>query len=124
MSARALLFCLLLTLSCACAVETPAEVFAGMRKSFRADKAKGVQARFQFKFTGPTGGDWWIVVNDGAFQMGKGTIERAGVTFSATDKDWVELSNGTLGGMRAFLTGRLKIDGDKALARKLDEIFP
>jgi putative sterol carrier protein len=101
----------------------PQDVFDGMRQSFRAEKAKGMHIRYQFDLSGPNGGGWWIQVDDGKFKMGKGTIEHPDVTFIASDKDWVALSNGTLGGTWAFLTGRLKIHGDQNLARKLDEIF-
>jgi putative sterol carrier protein len=103
---------------------TPQDVFDGMRKSFRADKAKGVHARYQWQLGGPNGGQWWIDVNDGTFKMGKGKIDNPNVTFITSDKDWVALSNGTLGGKWAFFTGRLKIRGSQNLARKLDEIFP
>ena len=34
---------------------TPQDVFDGMRKSFRADKAKGVNVRYQFELSGPSG---------------------------------------------------------------------
>ena len=103
---------------------TPQEVFDGMRKSFRAEKAKGVRARYQWQLSGPNGGEWWIEVTDGKFQMGKGKIDNPNVTFITSDKDWVALSNGTLGGKWAFFTGRLKVRGPQNLARKLDEIFP
>ncbi|HEV3147553.1 MAG TPA: SCP2 sterol-binding domain-containing protein [Chthoniobacterales bacterium] len=103
---------------------TPQEVFEGMRKSFRAEKAKGVHARYQWELSGPNGGEWWIDVNDGTFKMGTGKIDNPSVSFITSDKDWVALSNGTLGGKWAFFTGRLKIRGSQSLARKLDEIFP
>jgi putative sterol carrier protein len=103
---------------------TPQEVFDGMRKSFRSEKAKGVHARYQWELSGPKGGQWWIDVNDGTFKMGTGKIDNPSVTFVTSDKDWVALSNGTLGGKWAFFTGRLKIRGSQSLARKLDEIFP
>jgi putative sterol carrier protein len=103
---------------------TPQEVFDGMRQSFQAEKAKGVHARYQWELSGPNGGEWWIDVNDGTFKMGKGKIDNPSVTFVASDKNWVALSNGTLGGKWAFFTGRLKIRGSQSLARKLDEIFP
>jgi len=103
---------------------TPQEVFDGMRQSFRADKAKGVHARYQWILSGPNGGEWWIEVNDGKFKMGKGKIEKPDVTFVASDKTWVALSNGTLSGTWAYLTGRLKIRGDQNVARKLGEMFP
>ena len=103
---------------------TPQQVFDGMRQSFQAQKAKGVHARYQWELSGPSGGEWWIDVNDGTYKMGKGKIDNPSVTFVTSDKDWVALSNGTLGGKWAFFTGRLKIRGDQNLARKLDEIFP
>src|SRR5881392_3395725 len=103
---------------------TPQQVFDGMRESFKADKAKGVHARYQWELSGPQGGQWCIDVNDGTYKMGKGKIDNPSVTFITSDKDWVALSNGTLGGKWAFFTGRLKIRGSQSLARKLDEIFP
>jgi putative sterol carrier protein len=103
---------------------TPQGVFDAMRQSFQAQKAKGVHARYQWELSGPNGGEWWIDVNDGTYKMGKGKIDNPSVTFVTSDKNWVALSNGTLGGKWAFFTGRLKIRGDQNLARKLDEIFP
>ena len=94
---------------------TPQDVFDGMRRSFQADKAKGVHLKYQWQLSGPNGGDWWIEVNE---------IDNPDVTFITTDKNWVALSNGSLGGKWAFVTGRLKIHGSQAAARKLDEIFP
>lgn len=103
---------------------TPQEVFDGMRESFRADKAKGVHARYQWDLSGPNGGQWWIEVNDGKFKIERGKIDSPDVTFEASDKTWVALSNGTLKGTWAFLTGRLKVRGSQSVARKLDEMFP
>jgi putative sterol carrier protein len=103
---------------------TPQEVFDAMRGSFEPSKAKGVHARYQWDLSGPDGGQWWIDVEDGKYKMGKGKIANPNVTFIATDKDWVAVSNGQLGGLWAYITGRLKIRGDQAMARKLGEIFP
>ncbi len=103
---------------------TPQEVFDSMRGSFQPAKAKGVHAHYQWDLSGPHGGQWWIAVDDGAYKMGKGKIDRPNVTFVAKDKDWVAVSNGQLGGTWAYMTGRLKIRGDQGLARKLGQIFP
>ncbi|PYL65173.1 MAG: hypothetical protein DMF25_04540 [Verrucomicrobia bacterium] len=51
-------------------------------------------------------------------------IDNPSVTFITSDKDWVAMSNGTLKGSWAFLTGRLKVHGPQSTAKKLDEIFP
>jgi putative sterol carrier protein len=94
-----------------------------MRTSFRADKARDVNVRYQFNLNGPNGGDWFVHVNDGKFKMARGRIDHPNVNLVTSDKDWVALSNGELSGTWAFLTGRLRIAGDKQLARKLGEIF-
>ena len=103
---------------------TPQQVFDGMRESFKADKAKGVHARYQWELSGPQGGQWWIDVNDGTYKMGKGKIDNPTVTFITSDADWVAMSNGKLKGTWAYMTGRLKVRGPQSVARKLDEIFP
>jgi putative sterol carrier protein len=103
---------------------TPEQVFDGMRKSFQADKAKGVHAKYQWELSGPNGGEWWIDVEDGTFKMGRGKIDNPNVTFITSDKDWVAMSNGTLKGSWAFITGRLKVRGSQSVAKKLDDIFP
>ena len=103
---------------------TPQQVFDSMRESFKPDKARGVHARYQWELSGPNGGEWWIDVNDGTYKMGKGKIDNPSVTFITSDNDWVAMSNGKLKGTWAYMTGRLKVRGSQAIARKLDEIFP
>ena len=103
---------------------TPQGVFDAMRGSFQPAKAKGVHARYQWDLSGPNGGEWWIEVNDGTYKMGKGKIPNANVTFIAKDKDWVAICHDQLSGTWAYLTGRLKVRGDQAVARKLGEMFP
>jgi len=124
MAAAALSLCALGAASNEPANSTPQQVFDGMRQSFQAVKAKGVHARYQWELSGPNGGEWWIDVNDGTFKMGRGKIDNPSVTFITSDKDWVAMSNGTLKGSWAFLTGRLKVHGPQSTAKKLDEIFP
>ena len=102
----------------------PQDVFDAMRGSFQPAKAKGVHARYQWDFSGPNGGKWWIEVNNGTYKMGRGKISDPNVTFIAKDKDWVAISHDQLSGTWAYLTGRLKVRGDPGVARKLDEIFP
>ncbi len=102
----------------------PQQVFDGMQETFLPAKAKGLHLRYQFSLSGPHGGDWWIEVNDGKFKMARGKIANPDVTFIASDNDWVALSNGKLGGTWATITGRLKVHGSHAVARKLDEMCP
>lgn len=103
---------------------TPQEVFDSMRANFRADKATGIHARYQFELSGPHGGVWSIEVKDARCQFGKAKITNPDVIVTVSDKDWVALSNDKLSGPWAYLTGRLKMRGSHVLARKLDELFP
>jgi putative sterol carrier protein len=105
------------------ASSTPQEVFDAMNRGFDANRAKGIHAKYQFDLSGPNGGLWWVEVEDANCKMGRGRIESPGVTFVVSDRDWVALSNGTLPGWWAYITGRLKIHGDQGLARKLGDIF-
>src|SRR5438876_11569130 len=77
---------------------TPQQVFDSMRGSFKAGKAKGVHARYQWELSGPNGGEWWIDVNDGTYKMGKGKIDNPSVTFITSDNDGVAMSNGKIKG--------------------------
>ena len=126
----ALTLALLFSLNCVASAasepanQKPQDVFDGMRQSFRPEKAKDVHARYQWLLSGPDGGEWWIEVNDGNYKMGRGKIPNPNVTFVASDKTWVALSNDTMSGTWATVTGRLKVRGDRGLARKLGEIFP
>jgi putative sterol carrier protein len=92
--------------------------------AFKAEKAKGVHATYQWELSGPSGGEWWLSVNDGTYTTGRGKINNPSVTFAASDEDWVAMSNKTLKVPWAYLTGRLKIQGSLSLVKELDEIFP
>lgn len=103
----------------------PEEVFEQMGHSFRADRARGQHLRYQFNFAEPQGGKWWIAIEDGSYRMGKGQAPgKPDVTFVCTGTDWVRLSNGTLSGWHAVMTGRLHVNGNQWIAHRLDEIFP
>lgn len=112
------------TLQAVAVSATPQAVFDSMRANFRADKAAGLNARYEFEISGARGGTWSLEVKNGRCRVEKMTIEKPDVTLTASDSDWVALANGELNGAWAFVTGRLKIRGDQSVARKLDEIFP
>jgi putative sterol carrier protein len=102
----------------------PQEVFDAMRKAFVPERSKGLRASYQWHLSGAEGGDWFVIVNDGRCRIGKGVVANPDVTFLCSAGDWVALSNGTLSGIWAHLTGRLKVRGPHSLARKLEEMFP
>jgi putative sterol carrier protein len=46
------------------------------------------------------------------------------VTLTIADQDWLALCNGTLNGMTAFMTGKLKVSGDIMAAQRIQSLFP
>ena len=103
---------------------TPQQALDKRQNAFQADKAKGLHASYQWALSGPNGGDWWLIVNDGTYKTGRGKIHNPNVTFVASDKDWVAMSNKTLNVSWAYVTGRLKIQGSHGLVKELDKVFP
>ncbi len=84
--------------------------------AFQADKAKGVHASYQWELSGPSGGDWWLILNDGTYRLGGGRIHNPNVV--ASDEDWVAMSNKTLKVSWAHLTGVLKIQTRTGIENK------
>lgn len=51
-------------------------------------------------------------------------VEKADITFTVSDKDWLSIAEGKLDAMNAFMTGKLKLAGDMMLAMRVPNLFP
>jgi len=104
---------------------TPQEIvaiFSRMVEKFDAQKAAGVDATIQFDL-GDSGGQHWIKIANGQVQNGTGLAENPTMTLRASADDWASVVNGQLNPMQAFMSGKLKIQGDMGLALKLQPMF-
>ena len=72
---------------------------------------------------GDDGGSWHTVIKDGSLEVVEGTHESPSVTLTMKSGDYVDLAEGRLNGQAAFMTGKLKIQGDMGLALKLNSLF-
>ena len=97
-------------------------IFPGMVARFLPEKAAGVNATIAFDLSGDNGGQFWIKVADGAAECGEGSVD-AEMTVRASADDWVGVVTGALNPMQAFMTGKLKIQGDMGLAMRLQTMF-
>ncbi len=100
------------------------EVFARMGDVFKADKAAGMDAVFQFDLSGENGGKYWVKVADGTYETGQGQHENPSVTLLANADDYIKIANGDMAAMTAFMSGKLKVKGEMGLALKLQQVFP
>jgi putative sterol carrier protein len=91
----------------------------------KADKTKisGMKAVYQFAITGEGGGDWNVTIADGDMVVAEGKAEKPSITLTIEAGNFLDLIGGKLNGQTAFLTGKLKIQGDMTLAMKLQSVF-
>jgi putative sterol carrier protein len=101
-------------------VETLMEKMPG---AFIPEKATGLDAVIQFKFTGVEAGDWYAVIKDGKVEVYKGEHASPKMTLTADSADYVKIFTGEIDGMQAFMQGKLKLAGDLNLAMKLTQMF-
>ena len=100
------------------------EVFGKMPEAFNPSAAQGVDAVFQFEITGDGGGNWSVVVKDGACQVQEGTHDSPSVTLTMSGETWLGMVNKQVNGMQAFMSGQLKASGDIMLAQRIEQLFP
>ena len=96
-----------------------AGIFDTMVKRFDPAKAEGLNATIQFDLSGDNGGAYWLRIADGKAESGVGQSESPRMTLKAKADDFVGMLNGTMNPMQAFMTGKVKIQGDTGLAMKL-----
>ncbi len=101
------------------------EVFAGLQEKINADPSKmaGVTATYQFNLSGDDGGEYNIVFTDGAGKVNEGAADNPDITISMDAGDFKDLVNGKLDAMGAFMSGKLKVQGDMSLAMRLQSLL-
>ncbi len=100
-----------------------ADIFPTMVSRFVPAKAEGVNAIIQFNLTGDNGGLYWLKIADGVCESGQGQAENPKMTLKAAADDWFAVSSGQLNAMQAFMSGKIKIEGDMGMAMKLQTMF-
>ena len=102
---------------------TVATIFDGMAGAFQADRAAGVDVVFQYRISGPGGGDWHVTVKEGTCEVGEGVHDSPTTTVLMSDEDFVSLMQGKVNAMQAFTSGKLKIEGDLMKSQLIEKLF-
>jgi putative sterol carrier protein len=103
---------------------TPADTFKFMEANYDKNAAKGLNATFQWELSGDEGGTWALQFENGEAKLIEGGVEKPNVNFKLASADWVAIATGKLNAMNAFMTGKLKMEGDMGLAMKVQALFP
>jgi len=93
------------------------------RLKAKPDVVSKINAVYQFNISGPGGGSWSVDCTAPGGRIAEGSASNARCTVTATDGDFLAIVNGKLNPQMAFMSGRLKIQGDMGLAMKLQQIL-
>jgi len=98
-------------------------VFDSLTNSFIPEKAAGVDVVFQYKISGPGGGQWHVVVKEGTCTVVEGAHAKPTTTLIISDEDFLALFQGKLNPMQAFTSGKLKVEGDLMKSQLVQKLF-
>jgi putative sterol carrier protein len=102
--------------------KTPKEFFEKvLPKRFKPEKAGDIDVTAQINITGPNGGDWAVIIKNQKLEVKEGTHPSPTLKLTITEADYMDLINGKISGEKAFITGKLKFQGNIGLALKLRE---
>ncbi|KEI70581.1 SCP2 sterol-binding domain-containing protein [Endozoicomonas elysicola] len=100
---------------------TVQEVLENIKGRFDESAAAGQTLTFQFDLTDDKA--YYAAIEDGVLEIAEGTKDDAHVTLIMDSETFVGLMSGELDGMQAFMTGKLRTEGNMMLASKLGEFF-
>ncbi|XP_065717341.1 hydroxysteroid dehydrogenase-like protein 2 [Patagioenas fasciata] len=101
-----------------------AETFRVIQGAMSEEYVRTTQGVFQFELSGDEGGTWYIDLktNGGSAGFGKPPVT-ADVFMSMSSDDFVKMFTGKLKPTMAFMSGKLRIKGNMALALKLEKML-
>lgn len=99
------------------------DLFNRLPGSFVPEKAANIQARVLFHLTGEKGGDWVVSIQDGTCVVTSGSENDPSLTFTAEAQDCLDIFYRKLDPTRAFMLGKVRLQGDWSLAMRLTDLF-
>lgn len=101
------------------------EIFQKVQEKVAANPARvaGLTASYQFELSGDGGGIFHATFENGTYDIAAGAIANPGCTVSMAAADFVAMASGKLNPAAAFMTGKLKVKGDMAMAMKLQQLI-
>ncbi len=95
------------------------------RATANPEAATSPNAVYQFNITGDGGGDWALDLTKGKTDgfVIEGKHDSPGATVTVSSEDWLGMLNGSVNPMQAFMSGKIKIDGDMTLAMSLQQVM-
>ena len=97
-----------------------AAFLAGMAMNYNPAAIPGFSGVIQFRFETE---NYHLVIGDGVCRAYPGEYPAPALTIIAPEQVWLDISNGTLNGTKAYMDGQYEIQGDLNLLMKLNQLF-
>ncbi|WP_374590533.1 SCP2 sterol-binding domain-containing protein [Aquabacterium sp.] len=78
-----------------------------------------IKKTWQYNITHPC----YVVLDHGKCEVHEGNADPFDVRFTISDDNLVALFRGELSGMAAFMSGKLKVEGDRMFAQRIPSLF-
>jgi putative sterol carrier protein len=104
-------------------MKTPREVIHHWTAKITSDAARfgTLGATFKFIVQGEGGGTWFLQCRDPVHVLEDD--REASCTVTVSSQDFVRLGTGAMNPQVAYMMGKLRVSGDKALALKLHKLI-
>ncbi len=100
--------------------ESARELFEGLEGRIDPVRTRGTRASYRFDVAGA--GTWRVEVNDGAVDVAESDAP-ADCVIRASEEDLLRVVRGELSAVTAYMTGRVRVEGDIGLATRLRDLF-
>ncbi len=100
-----------------------AELFQRMPAQFDASRAGDMNAAVQFDLSGDDGGKWAVNIADGKCDVVEGGIDSPTASVMMDADDYNKMVSGKLNPMMAFMSGKIKVEGDLNTVMKVQQLF-
>ena len=99
------------------------QAVAALAANVDSKRLAGVKATVLFDLSGEEGRQYTAQIDDGQFTLLEEDAPTPDVTIRMKGADFLAMVNGTLNPIAAFMQGRIRVEGDMALAMQLQALF-
>jgi putative sterol carrier protein len=100
--------------------ESARELFEGLEGRIDPARTRGTRASYRFDVAGA--GSWRVEVDDGAVDVTESDAP-ADCVIRASEEDLLRVVRGELSAVTAYMTGRVRVEGNVGLATRLRDLF-
>ncbi len=101
------------------------EIFDLINQALSADPSRtgGLEAVYQFNITGEDPGTYQLILKPDKAYAVEGEQEVPNCTLEMDSNDFKDMLQGNLNGTAAFMSGKLRVEGDLGLAMQLETVL-